>query len=361
MSGLKDKIKNLISTQGPLTVNQYMALALGDPQFGYYKTADPFGRLGDFVTAPEISQLFGEMVAVWAMGAWEGLGCPPSFVLAEIGPGRGTLMADILRVIAKTMPQMAKAAHVVLIENSPRLSAIQKTTLQDYQGQVSWQEHFSALPDGPLIFIANELFDALPIHQFIVIEGTLKERIVTLDEKRELIFAVAQKAPALNAFGYDGLPEGTIIELSPAREGLMDEISVRLKAGSGQALLIDYGALTPATGDTLQALSKHKNVTVFANPGEDDLTSHVDFAALATVAQKRGCITHSTTQGDFLLTHGLLERAGILGQSKAPAVQEKIRDDVERLAAPKQMGELFKILIVSDKPYPSPVFTKAAD
>lgn len=361
MNRLKEKIAALIRMQGPLTVSQYMSLALADPQFGYYQTAEPFGHAGDFITAPEISQLFGEMVAIWAVGAWEGLGRPSSFVLAEMGPGRGTLMADILRTIHKIAPEMAQAAHINLIESSPRLTNIQQKTLADYKDKVTWHEQFSNLPKKPLIFIANELFDALPIHQFVIDGGKLKERIVTLNQDGALAFSLAQHGPSFPVPALSGLPDGTIIELSPTREGLMDEIATHIAKTGGQALLIDYGSLTPATGDTLQALCKHKSADVFAAPGQHDLTSHVDFAALKTVAQKQKCVVTGTTQGAFLLALGLLERAGQLGYGKDMVAQQKIRDDVERLAAPEQMGNLFKVLIVSDKIYSSPIFASSTD
>lgn len=348
MNSLKQKIIELIHTQGPITVSQYMTLVLADSEFGYYKTTEPFGREGDFITAPEISQLFGEMVAFWVISAWEALDQPSDFILAEMGPGRGTLMADVLRVITKIKPEMISSSQVILIESSARLIDVQKKTLQHYYNNIEWHAHFSQIPQKPIIFFANELFDALPIHQFLIKNGSLQERLITVNQENDLAFAVAKSAAIFQTTNITNLQNGTIIETSPARDGLMDEISTHIAHYSGYALVIDYGSLLPATGDTLQAISKHQKVDIFAHPGQDDLTSHVDFATLRNIAQSKSCKTASMTQAEFLLSHGLIERAGQLGAHKDVNVQEQIHRDVERLAAPNQMGELFKALIICD-------------
>ncbi|WP_455465656.1 class I SAM-dependent methyltransferase [Bartonella sp. B39] len=351
MTTLKKKIKGIITRNGPITVSQYMALALTDPQFGYYQTQNPFGRTGDFITAPEISQLFGEMIGIWTLASWNAHGCPQPFILAEIGPGRGTLMDDVLRTIQKLSTTAFESAEVFLLEISKKLAERQRNRLSSYQKQIHSIESFDQIPSKPLFLIANEFFDTLPINQYIKINGEWRERRITIDQNGEFTFvADPRKFPSSCLQFYDSkVPDGTIFEHAPSRHQFMQYISNRLVQGKGSALLIDYGAADLAFGDTLQALSKHRFRDIFDAPGEHDLTSHVGFFFLKKIALEQGCFAEIFEQGDFLLKMGLLERAKHLGVGKSTTLQDKIRQDIERLVSPDQMGKLFKVLHVCDK------------
>ncbi len=346
---LKDRLKRLIATTGPISVATYMTACLGDKDAGYYTTREPFGREGDFITAPEVSQMFGEMIGIWCVGMWEALGSPEKIVLCEIGPGRGTLMADMLRTIGKLAPPFANTAQIAMVETSPRLATMQKQKLASYGKRIAWHENFSTIPQGPLILVANELFDAIPMRQFVKAGGHFVERLIALDAKDELHFVSGTGGidPALLPDGYGNAPEGTIFEAAPARTALMQEIATRIATTRGAALVIDYGHLQSGFGDTLQAMLKHAYDDIFVHPGEADLTSHVDFDMLAKTAQACGCTTGTMTQGEFLVAMGLLDRAGRLGAGRDHAFQEKIHADVERLASPDQMGTLFKVLAIT--------------
>ncbi|WP_332065997.1 class I SAM-dependent methyltransferase [Bartonella sp. CB189] len=357
MTTLKEKIKKIIALNGPITVSQYMTLALTDPQFGYYQTKTPFGCSGDFITAPEISQLFGEMIGIWALASWNAHNCPHPFILAEIGPGRGTLMSDILRTIQKLCTQAFNSAEIFLIEVSEHLAKEQKNCLLPYKKQIHSIENFSQIPSKPLFLIANELFDALPINQYIKLNGEWKERRITVNKNGDFTFIAHEaKLPcsSLQKPYYAEIPNGTIFEHAPLRHQLMQQISTHLRKMTGSALLIDYGTAELAFGDTLQAISKHKFQDIFSAPGEHDLTSHVGFSFLKAIALEQGCFVEILEQGDFLIKMGLLQRAKQLGANKDATLQNKIHHDVKRLAAPDQMGKLFKVLHISDKNIPIP-------
>ncbi len=274
------KIKEIIAFHGPITVSQYMTLALTDPQFGYYQTQTPFGRTGDFITAPEISQLFGEMIGIWLLANWKAHGCPHPFILAEIGPGRGTLMDDILRTMQKLSTTAFNAAEIFLIEISEKLAKEQKRSLAPYQKQIHSIKNFDQIPKKPLFFIANEFLDTLPINQYIKIDGEWRERRITINQEGGLTFiADPRKLSSSCLQSYcSKVPNGTIFEHAPSRHQFMQQISNHLVHVTGSALLIDYGADDLAFGDTLQALSRHKFRDVFDAPGQHDLTSHVNFS-----------------------------------------------------------------------------------
>lgn len=346
MTALKKRISNLIAASGPIGIADYMALCLFDPADGYYTTREPFGAAGDFTTAPEISQMFGELVAVWLYAAWQAAGSPPGALLAEIGPGRGTLMKDMLRVLQKLDPAFASAA---MIETSPRLREVQKQTLAASGANIAWHETVATLPAAPLFIVGNELFDAIPTRQFVKVGAAWHERVVGTGEDGQLTFVAgpATIEAALLPKDAEEAPEGAIVEFAPARTATMDAIAERIEASGGAGLFFDYGHLEPGIGDTLQALRKHKHDDVFAHPGEADLTSHVDFAALAVAARLHGLDAHMATQGEFLLASGLLERAGRLGASADESTRERISGEVERLAGPDAMGTLFKALAIA--------------
>ncbi|ALE03578.1 class I SAM-dependent methyltransferase [Bartonella ancashensis] len=354
MTSLKQKIQKIIAVNGPITVNDYMTLALTDPQFGYYQTQIPFGHNGDFITAPEISQLFGEMIGIWVVANWKEQGCPQPFILAEIGPGRGTLMNDVLRTMRKICVTAFNAAKIFLVEISQHLAQEQKKLLGPHQKQIYNVKNFEQIPLDPLILIANELFDALPIHQYIKINGEWRERHIALDTNGNFTFTISARSISPSNFLMDSpkIPDGNIWEYSPARNKLMKQISNHLMKAGGSALLIDYGSAERAFGDTLQAISKHKFSDVFSAPGKHDLTSHVDFFFLKKIASQQGCFSMVLEQRDFLLKMGILERAKKLSYNKDIRIQNKIQQDIERLTSPDQMGRLFKVLCVSDKNIP---------
>lgn len=362
MTALKEKIKALIAAEGPITVAHYMAVCLGDPEAGYYTTRDPFGRAGDFVTAPEVSQMFGEFVGAACVAAYRAIGAPDKVNLVELGPGRGTLMSDLLRVAA-LRPDFTKAADLHLVETSPHLREIQKKTLAGAPLVPTFVDTIHRLPPGPAIVVANEFFDALPIHQFVRTPDGWRERVIGLDDDGELAFGAGTAI-----LPDDNLPgpvrqgtQGTVFETQPAADAIAHEIGSRLARDGGAAIIIDYGYLRTAPGDTLQALYRHAYDDVLAHPGDADLTAHVNFEALAAAASRAGAVAWPPlTQGDFLLRSGLLQRAGALGAGKPHADQEAIRDAVERLAGPDQMGNLFKVLALTGGKRPFPPFDSTA-
>ncbi|MBZ9799205.1 class I SAM-dependent methyltransferase [Mesorhizobium sp. ES1-4] len=348
MTRLKSRIVDLIEAVGPMPVNEYMALCLFDPRDGYYTTREPFGAAGDFITAPEISQMFGELVAVWLYQAWAAAGRPMPVTIAEIGPGRGTLMKDMLRTLSRLDPALANGVAFAMVETSRRLTEIQKQTLGALPFAVSWHETVDTLPRQPLLIVGNELFDAVPIRQFVRAGAGWRERMVGLDDADNLCFFAGAGSIDSTLLPTDApdAPQGAIVEIAPARIALMAAIAGRIAADGGAGLFLDYGHLRSGVGDTLQALRRHSHEDVLANPGEADLTSHVDFAALAAIVRAHGLDAHLSTQGNFLLGMGILERAGQLGADAGQAARDKISDAVERLAGPQAMGELFKVLAV---------------
>jgi SAM-dependent MidA family methyltransferase len=349
MTPLAGRLKRLIEAAGPISIADYMAACLSDPDHGYYTTSEPFGTSGDFTTAPEISQMFGELMAATLYQAWLAAGKPVPVTLAEIGPGRATLMADMLRTLDRIDPAFVDHASVALVETSPRLTAIQKQRLATTgRARSRWYTDLSQVPAGALLLVANELFDAIPTRQFVKVATGWRERMVALDTAGDLAFAVGMTGidHALLPEGADAAPQGAVAEISPAREAMMQAICERIVRDGGVAVLVDYGYTVPPFGDTLQALRRHAFDDVLAHPGEADLTTHVDFAALARVATATGLEATIDTQGNFLLAAGLLERAGALGAGRDAATQQRLRGEVERLAGPDVMGDLFKVLTV---------------
>ena len=350
-SPLAQKIKALIRATGPISVTDYFSMCLADPRYGYYRTREPFGTAGDFITAPEISQLFGEMVGIFMVHAWQRHGSPSGVQLVEIGPGRGTMMADMLRVISRLSPQMFDDMTVHLVETSERLRGIQRVTLEAYSTKVQWHDSFENVSDGFTLIAANELFDAIPIRQFVKTPTGFRERLVGLDADDELTFTVgvATLDPQILPVGSPP-PDGTIFELAPARQAVMLALCERLRQSGGTALIIDYGHMVTGFGDTLQVLRAHEYDPPLAHPGEADLTSHVDFEDLARVAVGAGVhLNGGLRQGDFLYGLGLAERAAALARDKEPAAQKLVAAAVDRLAGEGagKMGELFKVIAVS--------------
>ncbi|MDZ7926836.1 MAG: class I SAM-dependent methyltransferase [Agrobacterium sp.] len=349
---LAQRIKSLIRLNGPLSVTDFFALCLADPEHGYYKSREPFGRSGDFITAPEVSQLFGEMLGVFVVHAWQRHGGPAEVRLVEIGPGRGTMMSDMLRVVSRIAPPLYEAMQVHLVETSPRLCATQKQTLAAHRDKLTWHESFDDVPEGFLLVVANELFDAIPIRQFVKTPQGFRERVVSLDANDDLVFStgLAGIDPTLLPPLPERQPMGTIFEISPAREAVMTAICQRLSTHGGTALAIDYGHLVAGYGDTLQAMRNHAFDPPLSHPGEADLTSHVDFESLVRTAEATGVHINGTLrQGDFLNGLGIRERAKALSAKATPDQTLEIAEAVNRLAGEGagKMGELFKVIAVS--------------
>ncbi len=345
MTPLEVLICELIASDGPMRLDRYMGLCLGHPQHGYYVTRDPLGAEGDFITAPEISQVFGELIGIWAAGAFVAMGEPPRVNLVELGPGRGTLMADMLRTIARVSPGLSSAAVLHLVETSPILRAKQRQALGP---KANWHMALEEVPDAPIILIANEFFDAVPIRQLERRQGFWHERVIGLDQGH---LTCGLSGPVSGPAGRDG----DVVELAPAREAIARHIGERLLRHQGAALIIDYGHLTSAPGDTLQAVRRHGSTAVTDRPGECDLTSHVDFEALGRALQEGGAaVLAPMTQRAFLLALGLEPRFEHLALRADSIVSATLRRQKARLADESQMGNLFKVLAATSPGMPSP-------
>ncbi|MBS0564566.1 MAG: SAM-dependent methyltransferase [Proteobacteria bacterium] len=330
-----------IAAQGPMTLSDYMAECLLNPQHGYYATRDPFGAAGDFTTAPEISQMFGELLGLCLAQTWLDQGRPPRIALAELGPGRGTLMADMLRAM-RAVPGLSEAAEVHLVEASPALRARQRQTLGDRP--VTWHDSIASLPGLPLYLVANEFFDALPIRQFVRRGPGWSERQIGL-RGGALAPGLAPALPlAMLAHRLADTGDGDVVELCPALPAIAGTIAARIALHGGAALVIDYGGWR-SLGDTFQALKDHCPADPFAAPGEADLTAHVDFEAIARAFRAGGgAATAMTPQGTFLRRLGIEARAARLGQGRTGAALETHLAAHRRLTDPAEMGELFKVI-----------------
>ena len=358
MSPLSKNIARLIKETGPMPISHFMALALGHPKHGYYMTRDPLGAAGDFTTAPEISQMFGELVGLWIAETWIAQGSPTKFVLAELGPGRGTLMADALRAL-RSVPGLLPALDLHFVETSPVLAAIQKQNVPN----ATWHDRFDTLPQGPLYVIANEFFDALPIRQFVRTKQGWCERYVMLNENstedeprfEPAIMPVPHASNDILAPNQRNAPLGSLAEVSPASAAFVEDIALRIATHGGTALIIDYGHPKSAAGETLQALRAHEFVNVFENPGEADLTAHVDFEAL-TIAAKAGnvAVYGPIEQGTFLRALGIGERAERLKTNATPDQARDIDSAEQRLTSAEEMGSLFKVLALTPNGAPAP-------
>ncbi len=349
---LEAHLRALIRADGPLSVAQYMALALGHPTLGYYPTRDPLGRAGDFTTAPEISQMFGELIGLWAGQVWLDQGRPGALSLLELGPGRGTLMADALRALA-VVPGFREAAHIHLVETSPSLRARQRDTLHDTAPQ--WHDTLEAAlaaADGPILVIANEFFDALPIRQFVKAPDGWRERLVGLDATGALCFALAPGPVPLPA--APSAPDGALWEVGAAGEAIAATLGAALSKRGGAALFIDYGHAVSAPGETLQAVKGHRPHGVLDDPGQADLTAHVDFAALARAARSAGAAVYGPLeQGAFLGALGIHTRAERLAAAR-PDQAKAVQTAHARLTGPEAMGRLFKVMALSPPSAPPP-------
>jgi NADH dehydrogenase [ubiquinone] 1 alpha subcomplex assembly factor 7 len=340
-----------IRMAGPLTVADYMQAALTDPLHGYYTTRDPLGAAGDFITAPEISQIFGELIGLWIADCWDAMGRPRRLKIVELGPGRGTLMADVLRTL-KVAPAMLPDPW--LIETSPVLREAQRSRVE-----ASWAESLDDVPPGPMVLIANEFLDALPIRQFSRAADGWRERLVTAaaDGSRlewTLGGALSRRDAGL-PHALESADEGSMAETSPAALALVRGVAARLVQGGGAALFVDYGTTTSREGDSLQAVRGHQYQDPLEAPGEVDLTAHVDFAALAEEARDAGAVVHGPApQSLFLEAMGVFVRAQVLKRGATPAQARDVDLAVHRLTAPDQMGSLFKVMALTDPSMPPP-------
>lgn len=352
---LTDHIKQLITETGPIPLSTYMSLALSHPSLGYYTTSLPIGRGGDFITAPEISQIFGELVGIWALQTWMEMGAPDQVHLVELGPGRGTLMNDLLR-IAKLDPNFTKALTLHLVEISPTLRQAQETLLASHSIKLNFHQSLDTVPKGPKIILANEFFDALPIRQFQRQGNHWHERLVGLHQDN-LAFGLAQEPTPDTLFPETirNATENEIFELPVTSDQNLMALCQAMEGEPSTAMIIDYGYDTTQTGDTFQAVKDHQFANPLEAPGSADLTSHVNFNRLAAHAIHQGVTAHKLmTQGDFLTKMGINERMEQLAQAN-PDAASTVTADVARLINPDQMGTLFNALMLSTgglAPYP---------
>lgn len=347
MTPLAAELVRRIRADGPMTVADYMAECLLHPKYGYYSTRDPFGEAGDFITAPDISQMFGELLGLCLAQAWHDQGAPASFTLAELGPGRGTLMADALRA-TRDVPGFHVAAQVVLVEASPVLRRIQAQALQHHPG-VAWADSVDALPDAPLFVLANEFFDALPVRQYE--RGPLgwHEALVGVDAAG-LVLGRSGPLPVPDA-RFDADSPGTVIEICPQMTAIAGSLGQRLTSHGGAALVIDYGGWR-SKGDTLQALRRHRPEHVLDHPGDADLTAHVDFESLAlAMGTPRSGLTD---QGRLLQRLGIEHRAARLATGLQGERLKNHRAALHRLTHPAEMGSLFKAIAFHTPGSPPP-------
>ena len=336
---LHDILARQIASGGPVSLAAYMSECLLHPEHGYYTSSEPFGRDGDFITAPDISQMFGELLGLCLAQAWLDQGAPKPFVLAEFGPGRGTLMADAMRA-GRAVPGFVQAAQVVLLEASPRLRTTQAQTLAPVRP--TWIERPEDLPEAPLFLIANEFFDALPIRQFVRHEGAVwRERLVGLDPSGRLGFGFGPPVRPAELAHRSDVTSGQLVECRPAADAILVAIGSRIARHGGAALIVDYGDWR-SLGDTFQAVKAHAPVDPFAEPGAADLTAHVDFEALARAAPC--AVSQMTPQGVFLQRLGIAHRADALARGLDGRGRAAQMAALHRLTHADEMGTLFKVL-----------------
>ncbi|MBR1272363.1 class I SAM-dependent methyltransferase [Bradyrhizobium sp. AUGA SZCCT0222] len=351
LSPLQSEIRKLIQSSGPMPVWRYMELCLMHPDHGYYVSRDPLGREGDFTTAPEVSQMFGELLGLWAASVWRAIGSPPALRLVELGPGRGTMMADALRAL-RVLPPLYQSLSTHLVEINPVLREKQSATLSGVRN-LSWHDSIDDVPEGPAVIFANEYFDVLPIHQVVKRETGWHERVIKLDDGGKLVFAAADEPtprfevllpPLVRA-----APIGAVFEWRPDAEIM--KIARRVREQDGAALIIDYGHLRSDAGDTFQAIARHSFTDPLKNPGQADVTAHVDFQALVRAAEDMGARTHGpVTQGEFLKRLGIETRALTLMGKTTPEVSADISNALKRLTDSGRggMGSMFKVLAITE-------------
>jgi len=343
-------IKQRIESAGPISVAEYMALALTHPKHGYYTSGDPLGAAGDFVTAPEVGQVFGELIGAWCVVQWQAMGSPDAVNWVELGPGRGTLMADALHA-ARRMPGFMAAVRLHLVEANTTLRATQAVTLEraGLAQPPVWHATFDDTPDGPLLLVANEFFDALPVHVYQRTPEGWRERLVALDpDGTAFRFVLSAVLPTLPLPGGIEAGAGSVVEVAPAAMRTVHDIAARIVCHGGAALIIDYGRAVSAPGESLQAVRAHRPVPVLDDPGRADITAHVDFGALADAARTAGgAVWGPVGQGPFLSRLGIHERTERLARSAPPDTRERLFAALHRLTDPDEMGTLFKVMAIT--------------
>ncbi len=355
LCGMSEKLRYFLQGQikasGPMTISAFMSQVLGHPEHGYYMRQDPFGKDGDFTTAPEISQMFGELVGAWISDVWLQMGKPAPFVLLECGPGRGTLMADALRATNK-VEGFYEALEVHFLETSPTLKKAQGKAVQTHKPQ--WHDALDTVPDDkPLIVIANEFLDALPVRQLVKTRDYWAERVIGLSGEAfsygltPFVGPVPKKMKAAN--------EGSVYEFSPAQISFTERLCRRLKEQTGAALIIDYGETRTMPGDSLRAIYKHEYISPLEHVGEADLSANVDFEAITDVTQKHDVsVFGPVEQGHFLKQLGIEQRAAKLVQNADAQQQEDIEKALQRLTESDQMGSMFKVIGLTHGPAIAP-------
>jgi NADH dehydrogenase [ubiquinone] 1 alpha subcomplex assembly factor 7 len=339
---LPEQIDAQIRETGPMSLSTYMGLALSHPRHGYYAAGRPIGAEGDFITAPEISQMFGEIVGFFIVNLWQQMGEPKSFTLLELGPGRGTLMADALRAASKA-DGFENALHLQLFEQNALLKAEQEKRLGKYAPY--WATEIDAVSEDPIFVVANEFFDALPIKQFVKTDDGWHERLVGLrDNVRTFGLSPTPIADSAAPPEVHGAYAGEVLELGTAAVDAMQRVARKVALQGGAILALDYGYERTQTGETLQAVKSHAFTDVLESPGDADISAHVNFEVLGAAAKATGlAVPRLVHQGEFLLRLGIGERAKALARAN-PAEAPNIARAVERLTAPSQMGTLFKVL-----------------
>jgi NADH dehydrogenase [ubiquinone] 1 alpha subcomplex assembly factor 7 len=352
---LASRLVRHIRAHGPMTTAAFMAMALHDPRLGYYATRQPLGATGDFITAPEISQIFGELIGLWSADFWQRMGRPNPVVIAEMGPGRGVLMVDFLRA-ASGVAGFRQALRLHLVEASPILRAEQQRRLSG--SNPIWLTDIGELPDAPLFLVANEFLDALPIRQLVRGQAHWAERMVATDGEGRLCFADGPETPALNLLvpaERRDAPPGTVVELCPAAAALAAGLAQRFHRQPGAALFIDYGYRDGVPGSTLSAIDNHRVAGILDAPGTADLSAHVDFSAFAAATRAGGAVVYGPApQGEFLKALGAELRLARLMQRAAPEQRDTLETGLRRLIDPTEMGTLFKVLAVTSPGLPEP-------
>jgi NADH dehydrogenase [ubiquinone] 1 alpha subcomplex assembly factor 7 len=344
-------LRERIRRDGPLTVADYMQACISDTREGVYAARQPIGERGDFITAPEISQVFGELLGVWCIAVWQSMDEPEAITVAELGPGRGTLMADVLRAWHPHASFLDRVS-IALVETNPIMRDAQRRALSAAPVPLAWHQHLDEVPSGPLVMLANEFIDALPIHQLVQRGQSWHERVVALDVAGNFIFA---EGASIHDESLPPAPDGTILETRPAAPALIASLAHRAREAPLGALIIDYGPEEWGFGDTLQAVARHRFADPLAAPGEADVSAQVDFAGMKREAERLGmCAYGPMPQGAFLLKLGLGPRRERVLTGATAAQITAIESGIARLVDPQQMGVLFKALALTSDGLPPP-------